>query len=69
MEMSGQHHDPAALSHVTHWICGWMDPRVGPDAMKKRKSSNAGNRNWAIQPADHCYTKLNISTPVGCMLI
>jgi hypothetical protein len=42
MEVNGQLHAPAALPPrkyppVTHWIGGWVDPRVGLDAVEKRK--------------------------------
>jgi hypothetical protein len=42
MEVSGQLHAPVALlsgerAPGTHWIGGWMGPRVGLDAVEKRK--------------------------------
>jgi hypothetical protein len=42
MEMSGRLHAPAAFSLgkellCTHWIGGWVSPRAGLDAVKKRK--------------------------------
>jgi len=42
MEGIGQIHASAALSlgkeaPVTHWIVGWVDPRAGPDAVKREE--------------------------------
>jgi hypothetical protein len=42
MEVSGQLHASAALppleiTHGTHWIGGWVGPRVGLDVVGKRK--------------------------------
>jgi hypothetical protein len=42
MEVIGQLHDPDALPlgkepRSTHWIRGWVGPRVGLDAVEKRK--------------------------------
>jgi hypothetical protein len=42
MEMSDQLHGPTALPPEKkdtgiHWIGGWVGPRVGLDAMAKRK--------------------------------
>jgi hypothetical protein len=40
MEKSVQRHDTAALpppeetAPGTHWVGGWLDPRVGPDEME-----------------------------------
>jgi hypothetical protein len=53
MEVSGQLHVPAALPPVPHWIGGWVGPRVGLDAVEKRKilpyrESNPG------RPARRC---------------
>jgi len=39
MEVSGQFHVPAALPPEkdfpsgTHWICGWLGPRAGRNAV------------------------------------
>jgi hypothetical protein len=35
--VSGQLHAPTALPRNTHWIGGWLGPRVGLDAVDKRK--------------------------------
>jgi hypothetical protein len=39
--MSGQLHDPVALTPErapgTHWIGGWVDPNAGLDDLEKRK--------------------------------
>jgi hypothetical protein len=40
--MSGQLHDPAALTPGeraldTHWLGGWMGPRAGLDDVERRK--------------------------------
>jgi hypothetical protein len=54
--VSGQFHAPTALplgkrATGTHWIGGWMGPRVGLDEVEKRKKScTAGNRTRAVQP-------------------
>jgi hypothetical protein len=37
MEVSGQIQAPTALPPGTHWIGGWVGPRVGLDAVEKRK--------------------------------
>jgi len=39
MEVSGQLHTPASLFPCNYWIGGWMGPRVGLDAVWKRKKS------------------------------
>jgi len=39
MEVSGQLHAPAALTPGTHWIGGWVGPRLVLDAAVKRKHS------------------------------
>jgi hypothetical protein len=35
MEMKGQLHSPGATAPGTHFIGGWVGPRVGLDVMKK----------------------------------
>jgi hypothetical protein len=37
MEVSGQFHAPATLPPSTRWIGGWVGPRVGLNAVEKRK--------------------------------
>jgi hypothetical protein len=37
MGVSGQLHSMAALAPGTHWIGGWVGPRVGLNAVEKRK--------------------------------
>ena len=43
MEVSGQHHPPAALPATnnlgTHLIGGWVGPKAGLDLLKKRRTS------------------------------
>jgi hypothetical protein len=44
-------YDPAALplemAPGTHWVGGWVGPRAGPDAMKRKASPcRAGNADW-----------------------
>jgi hypothetical protein len=52
MEMSGQFHAPAEERHPsTHYIGGWVDPRVGLNSVEKRKRSLAPARNGT--PAVH----------------
>jgi hypothetical protein len=60
MEVCGQLHAPAPLPPgksppSTHWIGGWVAPRVGLDGVEKRKSFAAGNRTRAIQPVARRY--------------
>jgi hypothetical protein len=50
MEVSGQLHAPAALplgeiAPGTHWIGGWVGPRIGQDAVEKRKSVHCRESN------------------------
>jgi len=51
MEVSGQHHASAALPPGTelilfiHCIGGWVDPRVGLEAVVKKKIPNP-YREW-----------------------
>jgi hypothetical protein len=33
-----------------HWIGGWVDPRVGLNAVEKRTIFHAGNRTRVVQP-------------------
>jgi hypothetical protein len=40
----------------THWIGGWVNPRVGLDDVEKKESCTAGNRTRAVQPVTHRYT-------------
>jgi hypothetical protein len=41
----------------SHWIGGWVGPRVSLDAVEKRKSlAPARDRTLAVQPVAHCYT-------------
>jgi hypothetical protein len=49
MEVSGQLHAPAALLPMegasdTHWIGGWVDPRVGMNSVEKRRIMHC--RGW-----------------------
>jgi len=52
MEVSGEIHTPAALlpgkEPGTHWIGGWVGPRVGLDAVAKRR--NPLSPNWESNP-------------------
>jgi hypothetical protein len=53
MEVSGQLHPQAALPD-THWIGGWLEPRVCLDAVAKKKKNSfiapAGNQSVVVQP-------------------
>jgi hypothetical protein len=51
MEVSGQYHAPAALPpgkepHSTHWIGGWVGPRISLDDVEKRKMLHC--REWNL---------------------
>jgi hypothetical protein len=57
MEVSGQIHGPAALppgsrAADTHWMGGWVGPRVGLDTVAKRKSYITPTGIWTpvVQP-------------------
>jgi hypothetical protein len=39
MVMSGELHDPAALTPGTHWIGGWVGPRAGLNTEARRRES------------------------------
>ena len=56
MEVSGQHHAPAALTPEenpgTYWVGGWMGIRAGLDVCEKRKSPVPnGLEPRTVQPA------------------
>jgi hypothetical protein len=66
MEVSGQLHASAALPTgksppSTHWIGGWVDPRVGLDAVEKRKILHCRESNPG-RPDRRC-TDRAIPTP------
>jgi hypothetical protein len=67
MEVSGQLHDPAALSPEkypgTHWIESWVGSRAGLNSVEKRKSYTAENRTRAVQLVARRYTDWAIPTP------
>jgi hypothetical protein len=54
MEVSGQLHALTALpgerAPGTHWIGGWVGPRVSLDTWRREEPYNAGNRTQAFQP-------------------
>jgi hypothetical protein len=50
MEVSGQLHALPALTPGTHWIGGWVGPRIGLDATEKKKLVPVGNRTLVVQP-------------------
>jgi hypothetical protein len=45
MEVSVQLHAPAALPPDAHWIGGWFGPRVGLDAVERRKTLHCRESN------------------------
>jgi hypothetical protein len=55
MDVSGQLHapgrfTPGEIASGTHRIGGWVEPRAGLDAVKKRKISGlTGNRTSVVQ--------------------
>jgi hypothetical protein len=57
MEVSGQFHTLASLPPgydlCTHWLGGWVGPRIGLDAVL---CSLAGSRTPAVQPGACRYT-------------
>jgi hypothetical protein len=48
---------PAEGALGIHWIGGGMGPRVGLDAVEKRKSCIAGNRTTGVQPVARRYSE------------
>jgi hypothetical protein len=45
LEVRGQLHVPAALPPGTHWIGGWVGPRVGLGAVEKNKIFHSWESN------------------------
>jgi hypothetical protein len=72
LEVSGQLHVPAALppgkSPGTHFIGGWVDPRVGLDYMEKWKFFTLPGLELplplVVQPVASRYTDWAIPAPV-----
>jgi hypothetical protein len=61
MEMGGQFHSPAALSPWiepagTHWIGGWVDPRLGLGTVTKIKMEEL-----LIYPSTHLQNLRNVT--------
>jgi hypothetical protein len=61
--VSGQLHTPYAIlpgvrAPGTRWIAGWVGPRAGPDAVKKRKIPCLHREFYAAHPARSVVTIL-----------
>jgi hypothetical protein len=58
---------PARFTPRTHWIGGWVDPRVGLDDLKKRKflppQRDSNSDPFVVQPIASRYTDYAIPTP------
>jgi hypothetical protein len=59
---------PRESAPCTHWIEGWVGPRVGLDAMEKRKFCHARNGTQVAQPVARRYTDWVIPTPLSLSL-
>jgi hypothetical protein len=63
LEVSGQHHIPAALPLGTHYVGGWVFLRVGVDTVEKRKFLTTPGLE--LRPVASRYTDCAIAAPPG----
>jgi hypothetical protein len=59
-EWSASHtgpYTPRETAAGTHWVGGWLGPRLGLEAVEKKESlAPVGNRKPAVQPVARRYT-------------
>jgi hypothetical protein len=67
MGVSGQRHAPAGFNHRerqgTHYIAGWVNPRVGRDGCGKSRPSPEFDP-WTVRPVASRYTDWAIPASV-----
>jgi hypothetical protein len=61
MEVSGQHHAPAALyprerAPGTHWTGGWVGLRAETQRLEEKSSASVGDRTPVVQSVVSHYT-------------